>query len=84
MAKYIMNVEIDADQFLPDEDKIPAGVQSDSITDPRKDPRAGWYLKNNSGAVYIKAGDYVITTPDGDRYLMAKDIFEKTYKLSGE
>jgi hypothetical protein len=80
--KYIMNVEIEAEQFLPYEDKIPAGVQSDSTSDPRKDPRSGWYLKNSGGAVYINDGDYVITMPDGDRYLMAADLFEKTYKPS--
>jgi hypothetical protein len=78
--KYSMYVEIEAEQFLPEEDKIPKGVASDGLRSPKTDPRAAWMLTNKSGGSYIKSGDYVITVADGDRYIVPKDLFEKNYK----
>ena len=77
--KYIMHVEVEAEQFLPEEDKIPKGVKSDGPRSPKDDRRAQWMLQNSSGGSYIKSGDYVVTT-GGERYIMQKDLFEKNYK----
>jgi hypothetical protein len=78
--KYSMYVEVEAEQFLPEEDKIPKGVAPDGPRSPKTDPRAAWMLTNKSGASYVKSGDYVVTTPTGDRYIVPKDIFELNYK----
>lgn len=81
MAKYSLTITVDAEQFLPSEDKIPRGVTSDGPRSPRTDPRAKWVLMTNEGMTYLKEGDYVITSEGGDRYVMPQASFEKTYKL---
>lgn len=78
--KYAMYVEIEAERFLPDEDKIPKGVTSDGMRSPKTDPRSSWVLITKSGTSYIKAGDYVVTQADGSQYIMPADLFEKNYK----
>jgi hypothetical protein len=81
--KYFMQVEIEADQFVPEEDKIPKGVISDGPNSPLTDSRASWMLKSGNGASYIRSGDYVITQGD-QKYIMPKEMFERTYKKSTE
>lgn len=80
--KYAMNVYVEAEQFLPEEDKIPDGVMSDGLRSPKEDPRSFWMLKSSVGTSYIKSGDYVITTDDGTRYIMERELFEQNYKLA--
>ncbi len=78
--KYLMQVEVEAEQFLPDEDKIPAGVISDGPRTPRTDKRASWILHTPNGTSYLKPGDFIITNTNGDRYIMNAELFEKNYK----
>lgn len=78
--KYVMTVEVEAEQFLPDEDKIPAGVVSDGPRNPKNDPRASWIVPTIDGAVYLRDKDYVITNVDGTRYVMKPESFETMYK----
>ncbi len=77
--KYIMQVEIEAEQFLPEENKIPKGVMPDGPRSPKNDTRAAWILKSPDGTSYIKSGDYVVTQGE-NHYIMRKDLFEKNYK----
>lgn len=79
--KYYMRLEIEAEQFLPEEDKIPAGVISDGPRSPRTDKRSSWILKTPDGISYLRSGEYVITGPTGEQYTMNPELFEKTYKL---
>lgn len=81
MAKYKMEVTVEAEQFLPEEDKIPKGVMSDGPRAPKDDKRSSWILKTDDGTSYLKPGDYVITTSTDSRYIMRSDIFELNYKL---
>lgn len=83
MTKYVMTIEVDAEQFLPEEDKIPKGVTSDGPRSPKNDPRAKWVLMNQDGMKYLSPGDYVVTTPAGDKYVVQKDRFEADYKILG-
>lgn len=79
--KYYMKVFVDAEQFLPEEDKIPKGVTSDGPRSPKLDPRAAWVLFNpQQGMTYLKEGDYVITDETGLQYIVPSLIFEATYK----
>lgn len=84
MATYEYKVEVEAEQFLPEEDKIPAGVRPDGPRSPKVDPRSSWVLNTPEGVVYMRDGDYVVTTATGDRYSMGREDFEKRYKLSTE
>lgn len=81
MAKYIMTIEIEAEQFLPEEDKIPKGVTSDGPRSPRTDPRAAWVLRTPEETIYLKSGDYIITTASGAHYRVEQSKFERDYKL---
>lgn len=79
--KYYMKVFIDAEQFLPDEDKIPKGVTSDGPRSPKTDPRASWILFTpEHGITYLKSGDYIVTDQTGVQYVVQSDIFEGLYK----
>lgn len=73
-------VVIDAEQFLPDENKIPDGVISDGNGDPRKDQRYSWIINTLEGNMYVSYGDWVITGVNGEKYPCKPDIFEKTYE----
>lgn len=82
--KYVMSIEIEAEQFLPEQDKIPQGVTSDGLRSPKTDPRSSWVLLNKKyGMKYISSGDYIITEPDGSQYSVPSDIFEAQYKPIG-
>jgi hypothetical protein len=81
MQKYFKTIEIVAEQFLPNEDKIPEGVTSDGLRSPRTDPRSKWVLLSNDGLKYLADGDYVITDASGERYVIQKAQFEEEYKL---
>jgi len=82
MAKYVATLEIDAEQFLPDEDKIPKGVTSDGPRSPKVDPRSSWIVYTREGAKYLKSGDYVVKNADGSLSHMEKAVFEGLYKLA--
>jgi hypothetical protein len=77
--KYTMQVEVEAEQFLPSEDKIPKGVISDGPRSPKDDARSSWILHTQDGTSYMRDGDYVVTTAEGNRYIMQREVFEKIY-----
>lgn len=79
--KYLMQVVVDAEQFLPKEDKIPKGVMSDGPRSPRTDSRCNWIMTTDDGTIYLNDGDYVITGANGGRYIMRPEVFEANYKL---
>ena len=79
--KYLMQVEVEADQFLPKENKIPAGVISDGPRSPKDDKRSSWILRTNHGTNYLNDGDYIVTRENGDRYIISSTSFERDYKL---
>jgi hypothetical protein len=81
-------VEIEAEQFLPNEGKIPAGVISDGNGDPRKDSQFSWVVKTLEGNFrtdkgdfqFVSNGDWIITGIHGERYPCKPDVFEATYE----
>lgn len=77
--KYYTNTEIDAEQFDPENNKIPSKAVLDA---PRNNPRASWYVTTGQGTIYLKVHDYVVTTKSGTVYVVPKDIFEETYTES--
>lgn len=80
MAKYRKTALVDAEQFLPAKEQIPAGIFSDGMADPRKST-AGWVLETLEGRHYLRDGDYICTGPAGERLNVAREIFEATYEL---
>jgi hypothetical protein len=80
MPRYRKTALIEAEQFLPAENKIPAGVYSDERADPRKDPRASWCLKTLEGRHILRDGDYIVTGAKGEKYNVEREIFEATYE----
>lgn len=81
MNKYVMTIEVEAEQFLPSEDKIPVGVISDGPRTPRTDSRAQWVTITNEGMQYLKEGDYIATHSDGSKKLYKQTEFEEKFKL---
>lgn len=82
--KYRKTALVEAEQFLPNEDKIPAGVFSSESTDPRKDPLADWMLKTMEGVHILRDGDYICTGSDGEKWNVERSIFEATYELADD
>jgi hypothetical protein len=79
MAKYRKTALVEAEQFLPSENKIPAGVYSSGLADPRRSHET-WMLKTLEGEHTLRAGDYICTGPAGERWNVAREIFEATYE----
>lgn len=79
-----MQIEVEAEQFKPDEDKIPNGAVSDGRGDPRKDAKSAYYVRTAGGAVYLKDGDYLVYYP-GTIFpsIVSEENFHKLY-TSGE
>lgn len=73
-------VIIEAEQFLPNEGIIPAGVISDGHGDPRKDARFSWIIQTLEGPLHASNGDWIITGVQGEKYPCKPDIFEATYE----
>lgn len=83
MAKYRKTALVDAEQFLPRENKIPDGVISDGLADPRKSPeKASFVLDTLEGRHELRSGDYICTGPAGERWNVSREIFEATYELA--
>ena len=66
-------MEIDAEQFDPENNKIPSKAVLDA---PRNNPRASWYVTTSQGTIYLKVHDYVVTTKSGTVYVVPKNILE--------
>jgi hypothetical protein len=79
MAKYRLSSAaagiVDAEPFLLDRLPWPEGVKEDSNS-----PTG--YSRPIKGEPhhFISPGDMVVTTHDGDVYVVAKDAFERTYE----
>lgn len=82
MPMYRKTALVSAEQFLPNEGKIPDGVLSDANADPRTDARAAWCLNTLEGKHYLRDGDYICTGPKGEKWNVERAIFEATYELA--
>lgn len=78
--RYRKTALVEAEQFLPGEGKIPVGVVSDGFGDPRKDARYSFVLDTLEGRHTLRDGDYICTGPAGERWNVAREIFEATYE----
>lgn len=83
MTMYRKTALVSAEQFLPADGKIPAGVFSDGLSDPRKSP-AEWCLQTLEGQHALRNGDYICTGPSGERWNVEQSIFEATYEAVQE
>lgn len=81
MALYRKIALVEAEQFLPGEDKIPSGVYSSGPADPRKSAEQ-WMIKTLEGEHVLRDGDYICTGPAGEKWNVAREIFEATYELA--
>jgi hypothetical protein len=41
-------------------------------------------MKLHSSTLFAAKGDWIVTSPDGIRWVVAADIFPRTYKLANE
>jgi hypothetical protein len=67
-------VEVQAEQFLPDEGVWPTGVMWNS-----RSP-TGYDIDTLEGRMEVTPGDFIITGVKGERYPCKPDIFEMTYE----
>jgi len=80
MPKYRKTALVEAEQFLPGENKIPKGVYSSGHGDPRSTAYI-WLLNTLEGTHTPRAGDYICTGPAGEQWNVEREIFEATYEL---
>lgn len=82
MPKYRKIALVEAEQFLPKEGKIPAGVLADGMGDPlNNSDKYSFILKTLEGVHYLRDGDYICNGPSGEQWNVEKTIFESTYEL---
>ena len=79
MAKYRKIDTVQAEQFLPQENKIPDGVIPFSNVKPIQ-----YVIKTLEGFHYLRDGDYICTGVDGEIWNVEKTIFERTYEKAPE
>jgi hypothetical protein len=79
---YRKTALVAAEQFLPEQGMIPAGVISDGNGDPRKDSNYSFVLDTKEGRHHLRHGDYVCTGPAGEKWNVERSIFESTYELA--
>lgn len=78
MAQYRKKpVVITAEQFLPESNQIPSGVESDE-TSPTG--YAIFTLEHTVRAHEVTPGDWIITGVRGEKYACKPDIFTETYE----
>ncbi len=75
---------ITAEQFLPNIGQIPKGVYADGLGDPSKRTSDDWVLNTAKGKCAVRGGDYICTGPRGERWRVAKGVFEATYEEVAE
>lgn len=71
---------IEAEQFLPNENKIPDGVISSGLGDPRKRYDLDWVIDTLEGRMTVNNGDWIATGVDNEKWAIKQDIFEQTYE----
>lgn len=72
---------VTAEQFLPLENKIPSGVISTGLGDPRKRNDLDWVIDTLEGRMLVHNGDWICTRIDGEKWAITDDIFKRTYQL---
>ena len=77
---YRKTALVTAEQFLPAIGRIPRGVFSNGLGDPRKRYDCEWVLNTKEGQHYVRDGDYICTGPAGEQWNVAREIFEATYE----
>lgn len=77
--KYLKTITIDADQFLRSAKELPEGVLH-SGKGPGDLATGDFYVATTNGMSYLTDGDYIVKEPDGTRYTVPKEIFEKEYR----
>lgn len=78
--RYRKTALVTAEQFLPAEGQIPAGVRSDGMGDPRTNSNFSFVMDTLEGVHTLRDGDYVCTGPAGEKWNVSKEIFEATYE----
>jgi hypothetical protein len=73
-------IVIEAHEFRPAENKIPAGIYSSENADPRTSYSAEWMIRTLEGPLRVSDGDWIITGVQGERYPIKPDIFAATYE----
>lgn len=66
-------VVIEAEQFLPEQDKWPDGVQ-------REPGAEEGFITTLEGRLHVSPNDWIITGVKGEKYPCKPDIFEATYE----
>lgn len=84
MATYRKTSTVEAEQFLPVKDQIPAGVFSSGLGDPRKRHELDWVIDTLEGRMTVNDGDWICTGIDGEKWAIKESIFDRTYELVGE
>lgn len=79
---YRKTALVSAEQFLPAENKIPSGVYSNGMGNPQTHPLFDWCLMTLEGEHVLRNGDYICTGHAGERWNVAREIFEATYELA--
>ena len=74
MATYRKIATVEAEQFFPLKNKIPAGVLSSGSGD--------WVIDTLEGRMTVKSGDWICTGIDGEKWAIKDDIFRRTYELA--
>lgn len=69
--KYMKTATVEAEQFLPLENKIPSGVLSSGLGD--------WVIDTLEGRMTVRNGDWICTGIDGEKWAVKDDIFKRTY-----
>ena len=83
MATYRKTATVEAEQFLPLQNKIPKGVISSGLGDPRKRHDLDWVIDTLEGRMTVINGDWICTGIDGERWAIKDSIFKRTYELVG-
>lgn len=81
MKEYRKTATIRAEQFLPNQGQIPAGVMSDGMGDPRKSSDYRWIIRTLENNVhYVSDGDWIATGIQGEHWAIKPDVFAATYE----
>jgi hypothetical protein len=74
--------ECDAEQFLPEDGRIPRGVNQGN--DAFTLMKTFWVTTMHGQKTIVSSGDWIICEPDGIHFYPCKDqVFKKRWKLKG-
>lgn len=75
MTTYRKIATVEAEQFLPLDNKIPSGVVKSSI--------GHWTIETLEGTMIVRNEDWICTGIDGEKWAVKDDIFKRTYERVG-